>query len=261
MFESKWQAIVPAKGVHDSKTRLGRRDLTIPILSDVVAALLGCSAIAAIKVVTPDPVIAQLASSLNCEIVPETTGNGLTSAIQDGLSQCNAEGHDNVIVLLGDLPCLTSQHLDSFLMCGSQYETAFLSDTEGTGTTMWMRTTRHSKPPSFGVRSRAKHWESGAREIVGDLFIGARRDVDTAVNLWDAVRIGVGPATRAALAVQDSHPAEYEGSRRLLTISELNPLIGVDEAGNAHVIDNHSMPTLTNPRVGQRVISYRKRSL
>jgi 2-phospho-L-lactate guanylyltransferase len=255
MLESKWCAIVPVKEIHDSKTRLGRHDLTIPLLTDVVTALLGSTSIATIKVVTPDPVIAQIATSLRCEIVPEKEGIGLTSAINDGLSRCNSENKDNVLVLLGDLPCLTSEHIDLFLAAGSTHETAFLADSEGTGTTMWMRTSVHANPPKFGIRSRAKHRESGAYEVSGGSFVGARRDVDTEVNLWDAVRIGVGTATSAALAGRKLHTNNIEFSPMLLTISQVSPLIGVDEFGKSHVIKEGSLPRIINPRIGQRVIS------
>jgi 2-phospho-L-lactate guanylyltransferase len=258
MFESKWHAIVPVKGIHDSKTRLGRHDLTIPLLTDVVIALLGSTSISAIKIVTTDPVIAELAASLHCEIIPEEEGVGLSSAIKDGLSRCNSEGQSNVLVLLGDLPCLTSAHIDLFLDAGSAHETAFLADAEGTGTTMWMRTSLQATPPQFGIRSRAKHRESGAHEVLGESFAGARRDVDTEVNLWDAVRIGVGTATKTALANADLPTTENENSQMILTISRINPLEGIDEVGKSHLIEDHSAPDLISPRVGQRVVAHQK---
>jgi 2-phospho-L-lactate guanylyltransferase (CobY/MobA/RfbA family) len=34
----------------------------------------------------------------------------------------------------------------------------------------------------------------------GEHWLRARRDVDTAIDLWDAQRIGVGPATELTLA-------------------------------------------------------------
>lgn len=258
MFESKWDAIVPVKGIQDSKTRLGRRDLTIPLFTDVVTALLGSTCIASIKIVTPDQVIARIATSLNCEVIPEDDGGGLSSAINNGLSRCNDEGRGNVLVLLGDLPCLTPEQINLFLEIGSSHETAFLSDAEGTGTTMWMRTSLGAIPPQFGIRSRAKHRESGVFEIVGETFIGARRDVDTEVNLWDAVRIGVGSATEAALANAQGPEPDQQDDQMILTISRISPLEGIDEVGKSHSIVDHGFPQLVNPRVGQRVIAQQR---
>jgi 2-phospho-L-lactate guanylyltransferase len=255
MLESKWVAIVPVKGIQDSKTRLGRSDLTIPLFTDVVTALIGSTCIASIKVVTPDPVIARLATSLNCEVILEGDGGGLSSAINNGLNRCNDEGQDNVLILLGDLPCLTPEQIDLFLEIGSVHETAFLSDAEGTGTTMWMRTSLGAIPPQFGIRSRARHRESGVYEVDGETFNGARRDVDTEVNLWDAVRIGVGSATRAALANAQVPKPDHYDNQIILTISQVSPLEGIDELGTSHSIVDYVFPQLINPRVGQRVIA------
>ncbi len=243
---------MPAKGVRDSKTRLGRHDLTVAFLTDVLLALRNNSSVTKVIVVTPDPVIEQLAKSLQCEVLTEVRSRGLSAAIQDGLDVVNGRNQDNVLVLLGDLPCLTADHIDSFIALGSEWKTAFLTDSEGTGTTMWLRTSKSADPPQFGARSRAKHRESGAHEISGDSFAGARRDVDTEVNLWDAIRIGVGSATLAALTLSDS-TALTEPSV-ILTISGVNPLRGVDESGATHRIHASSHPTLRNPRIGQRVV-------
>jgi 2-phospho-L-lactate guanylyltransferase len=52
--------------------------------------------------------------------------------------------------------------------------------------------------PAFGRRSRAQHVHDGAAELSLDVP-RARRDVDTAVDLWDACRLGVGPETARLL--------------------------------------------------------------
>jgi 2-phospho-L-lactate guanylyltransferase len=60
--------------------------------------------------------------------------------------------------------------------------------------------------PAFGERSRARHVQLGYVDLGLDssaearrLLARARRDVDTQVDLWDAMRIGVGAATSAVL--------------------------------------------------------------
>ena len=63
--------------------------------------------------------------------------------------------------------------------------------------------------PRFGVGSRAAHVQAGYIDLALDvpanvrtLLAGARRDVDTPADLWDALRIGVGANTRAVLGRQ-----------------------------------------------------------
>jgi 2-phospho-L-lactate guanylyltransferase len=54
--------------------------------------------------------------------------------------------------------------------------------------------------PRFGGRSRAAHRAAGAVELMLEGIASVRRDVDTEVDLWDALRLGVGPRTKAVAA-------------------------------------------------------------
>ena len=63
--------------------------------------------------------------------------------------------------------------------------------------------------PHFGVKSRSTHVEFGHIDLALDapadvrsLLAGARRDVDTPADLWDALRIGVGHNTSEVLRRQ-----------------------------------------------------------
>jgi 2-phospho-L-lactate guanylyltransferase len=55
--------------------------------------------------------------------------------------------------------------------------------------------------PRFGGRSRAAHRAGGAVELNVPDTPSVHRDVDTAVDLWDALRLGVGPRTAAVVAL------------------------------------------------------------
>ena len=88
------------------------------------------------------------------------------------------------------------------LACADAYSMSFVSDAAGIGSTMWCSQTvdGHS---FFGERSRAQHRSAGYMELGAlersALWARARRDVDTDADLWDALRIGVGPATTDAM--------------------------------------------------------------
>ncbi len=102
------------------------------------------------------------------------------------------------MALAGDLPALTSEVLSTALEAGPPGRW-FVSDSIGTGTTMLVASdTRLS--PAFGPHSRAAHRASGAAELDIAGIARLRRDVDTEVDLWDAIRLGVGPRTRHALS-------------------------------------------------------------
>ena len=71
---------------------------------------------------------------------------------------------------------------------------AFVSDAEGTGTTLYTASYDRFEP-RFGARSRQAHLDTGATEIVGELPT-LRRDVDDLDDLRAAIALGVGSETR-----------------------------------------------------------------
>lgn len=253
MFNRQWHAVVPAKLLKDAKSRLGREDLALPFFTDVISALKQSKLVESVTVVSADPTICRLAVELNCQIVMENRSNGILPAINMGISSLKLPDQRNILVVLGDLPCLNPDQVDSFILQGSEFDSAFVSDAEGTGSTMWMRTHSTIPTPHFGPRSRAMHRESGAIEIDDPQLIGTRRDVDTAVNLWDAIRIGVGKATEKALRAEAPRFHSIDQHQKILTISQVSPPIGVDENGRFHPLDSTDLPPLINPRVGQRI--------
>lgn len=246
MLGNRWHALVPAKRLNEAKSRLGRHDLTLPFLSDVVFALQRSELIEHVSVISSDPDIRQHVTNLGCSVISEPDTGGLTGAIAQGMQWCADHGVSHVLVALGDLPCLNAGHVDEFLGAGSDHEASFLADAEGTGSTLWMRTTETAPAPKFGFRSRAAHRETGAHEVEGSNFSGARRDVDTEVNLWDAIRIGVGSHTDLALSNQK--PAI------VVTVSGTNPLIAVDESGHTHLLSEIHRTEVPRPRIGQRLV-------
>jgi 2-phospho-L-lactate guanylyltransferase len=211
-----WSAIIPVKGLQEAKSRLlpaadpARPDLAIAFLSDVLAAVSATSAVNEIVVVSNDPEVHLVAEDFRARWVAED-GPGLNQA---GVQGARAARPGNRIALMtADLPCLNGPTVDLVLAEAQEHERAFVCDTPGTGTTMVLAAGADSCRPQFGQRSRARHAASGYVELGLSTALGlpthalarARRDVDTPVDLWDAVRLGVGPATKAALA-RDSRP-------------------------------------------------------
>lgn len=197
-----WTAVVPARSADAAKSRLERAEravLATAFLDDVLAALAGSRAIARTVVVTADPSLADRARAIGAEALADP-GEGLGAALLAGIA---AAGGD-ALVVLGDLPCLDAAAVDAVaaLAGATGGAASFVPDAAGTGTTMLALPAGSGVQPAFGPRSRARHAAAGAVElhVPGIAGARARRDVDTEVDLWDAVRIGVGPATRAAVA-------------------------------------------------------------
>ena len=169
------QVLVPFR---DGKSRLShpqRHELARAFCADVVAAAKAAELVADVHVV-PDG------------------GLGLNG----DLTRAASNVVEPILVVLADQPSLTSSAIDAVLTAALAHnKPAMVSDAHGIGTTMLFSPTGVRLEPMFGPRSRAAHRSIGVLEIAADAR--ARRDVADDVDLWDAVRLGVGQHTRAAL--------------------------------------------------------------
>src|SRR6266540_2385770 len=123
----------------------------------------------------------------------------LDTALAYGASRATALAPgDGVAVLSADLAALRPDELGAALAASTPHRRAFVADAAGTGTTLLAARPGVALEPRYGGRSRAAHRASGAAELAGD-WPSLRRDVDTAEDLAAAARLGLGPATAAAL--------------------------------------------------------------
>jgi 2-phospho-L-lactate/phosphoenolpyruvate guanylyltransferase len=209
----QWIALVPVKAGGTAKSRLAgnldRSALAAAMAQDTGAALRASERITEVVVVADGAIEASWADT----VLPGPNA-GLNQAVTAG-AQWLASNHDvpfGIAVVLGDLPCLTGEAVDRILGFRDENAVRIVGDAAGTGTTMLLVRDGTCIPdlvtPRFGPHSCAAHVEDGALNLTVQseitardkaALLRARRDVDTDVDLWDAVRIGVGPATRAAL--------------------------------------------------------------
>ena len=201
---TNWTAIVPIRSLTEGKTRLagypGASVLTEAFAKDVIAACMACPEIDNVALVSPDPRVVELASASGCNGIAESDSD--PDGINDAIAHARRELPDvrSIVAILGDLPCIDGSSLSAILTAAGEHETSFVSDTAGTGTTIWC-TSDPSARSHFGHHSRAEHRAAGAIELGLEQtsleWARARRDVDTDIDLWDAARLGLGPATRA----------------------------------------------------------------
>jgi len=184
-----------------AKTRLApygeraRQSLALAFAADVVVA---AASVGTVLVVTDDPRAASLLTSLGARVVADDPDAGLNPALEHGAELLReSDPALAVAAVSADLPSLLAPDLEAVLGRVPLDGRGFVSDLAGTGTTLLAAGPGLPLRPSYGSASRARHLASGAVELVAPESV--RRDVDTPDDLEQAVGLGVGPHTTAAL--------------------------------------------------------------
>lgn len=216
--------MIPVRDASRAKTRLvapqgvEHAELVRAMARDVVEAVTGAGA--QVVLVTDDPVLAALGDA-RVSIVPDPAldgaGGGLGAAIDAGLATVAAGSP--AAVLLGDVACLGAEDVVELLreaaaLGGSDDPvTVFVRDATGTGTTL-LAGVRGALRPRFGADSASAHAQVAVE--IGAHLPRARRDVDTADDLADAVGLGVGRHTAALLGGirPEGRPSAESSERR-----------------------------------------------
>jgi 2-phospho-L-lactate/phosphoenolpyruvate guanylyltransferase len=212
--------VVPVKRLAAAKTRLrgvapdaaAHTRLALALTRDTITAARAAVLVRTVVVVTADRTVAAALTALGVDVVDDPLA-GLNAAYDRGAGVLRSrDPRSRVAALQADLPALDPAQLDEALAAAAALGgRAFCADAEGTGTTLLVAAPGVELDPRFGGGSAARHRASGARALLG-YWPGLRRDVDTAADLRRAVRLGVGTATRAALApVPFPGAAEFTG--------------------------------------------------
>lgn len=193
-----WTVVIPVRALPEAKSRLlattadpdGHRRLVEALRADTRAAAEAAGEVARVLLVSDRPGVDPDA------LVQREPG--LNAAVREAAAHAAATWPaDGVAVLLGDLPALRPEDLDTALVAAAAHPRAYVADVEGTGTTLLTARPGVVLAPAFGPGSAERH---GAGAVRLDAAPGLRRDVDTAAELREARELGVGPATAAVLA-------------------------------------------------------------
>jgi 2-phospho-L-lactate guanylyltransferase len=201
-----WSVVVPVKRRERAKTRLratlpgaDHDALVLAMALDTVAAALACPAVGQVLVVTDDPVAAPALEALGAVCVPDTPDAGLNPALAHGAAEAASRAPSWGVAVLGsDLPALRPAELAAALAAGPAGSRGFVADAAGVGTTLLAAAPGIALRPAYGPGSAAAHAAAGATPLVGG-WPSLRRDVDTADDLTEATRLGVGRHTADAL--------------------------------------------------------------
>jgi len=204
-------ALVPAKLGSAVKTRLGaaltpaeRTALAHAMLSDVLAALRGVAALAGVAVITRDDSVASLAAEQHATALRETHAGGLNDGVAEGIAACRARGASGVVVVMGDLPLLTSDEIERVIGSLPERGIVLVPSFDDTGTNVLaLRPPELLRATQFGQGSLARHRAAAHALDIEPVLCplrGAALDIDTADDLARLLRSdGQGQATRRVL--------------------------------------------------------------
>lgn len=209
----RWSLVVPVKRPEFAKSRLAdaagplRPQLARAFAADTVTAALAAAHVEDVTVVTDDDETARSVKVLGAFVVADTPDAGLNAALRHGVRSIAArQPAAPVAALSADLAALRPDELDRVLEAASQHQVSFVADAAGIGTTLYAAVANTAFEPRFGGRSRAAHRQAGAVELDLADIPSVRRDIDTAVDLWDAIRLGLGPRSASVAAQLDLVP-------------------------------------------------------
>jgi 2-phospho-L-lactate guanylyltransferase len=207
MSALRFCVLVPVKPTAVAKSRLSslgdpvRRALVAAFAADTVTAALDCAEVAAVLAVTDDAFLARALADLGAHVLPDGTTDDLNASLVQAAAEGTRRWPDvGVAALCADLPSLRPSDLSRALVATAEVGRAFVTDAEGTGTTLVASVDAVGFTPCFGTGSRAAHLAAGLNELVALEVASLRRDVDTPADLDAARALGLGPRTTLAAA-------------------------------------------------------------
>lgn len=194
-------ALIPVKSLDRAKGRLApllavneRRALALAMLDDVLAVLRATPQVATMSVVSNDREVREHAWAAGARVVDDTT-NSLNDALHYAAHQLQMRNRTRLMVVFADLPLLTSQELELFLVRGDTVDVALGASRDG-GTNALL--TAHALPFLFGPNSLAQHLHAAEERGLRTAVVhsqGIERDIDRPDDVVWLARCGGTTAT------------------------------------------------------------------
>lgn len=163
------------------------------MLTDVLTTVLRAATVDRVVVVTSDASLLTLARQLGALAVDEKYPRGLNGAVTVGTEFCLRQGATALLVLLADLPLVTSEDVDLlFRQLNGGPEVLLVPCKEGDGTNALLRVPPPVIDPCFGGPSLERHRAVARRQEVACRVVevsGIAFDVDSSEDLrWFATQ-------------------------------------------------------------------------
>jgi 2-phospho-L-lactate guanylyltransferase len=210
--------LVPIKALSQGKTRLlamlsdaARQALSRAMLKDVLASVFEVPAVDRAVVVSSDPSLLALACELGALTVDEGHPRGLNGATEVGTDFCLRQGATTLLVLLSDLPLITSQDIAHlFQQLSGKPEILLVRCKYGDGTNAFMRVPPLVMEPCFGGPSLEAHEKAARRQGIACRVIQAPSitfDLDSVEDLKHCEHKILAPHTAQVLQEYQVFPA------------------------------------------------------
>jgi 2-phospho-L-lactate guanylyltransferase len=224
-----WTVILPVKPWALAKSRLElpqdeRTQMARAFSLDVLDVVTSAPAVAQVIVVTADAELEAIARRVGATVLidrPMRDRGMLNRAVDEGRRWALVVSPNApTVVVPGDLAALTGPAFDDALRRLGTADRSFVPDSSGTGTTLLSADRPDRLISAYGRQSAQRHSAAGFRPTA-DVDDRCRRDVDTAIDLEEARRLGAGPHTAAALSVVKLHGPGAAGGRAGRTYSSV----------------------------------------
>ena len=207
-------ALLPVKGLDEAKSRLAplltpaeRRQLTLAMLDDVLAALARCSSLECCVVIGSDADVRLLAQRHGAEFLAEPTRNGgLNDALTAGLHRATERGATGALIVPADVPLIDASAIKALIDRAPQRGLAICPARDGQGTNGLILRPPNCCAPRFGPGSFTAHANAardGGLDVVVVDCAALGLDIDSPDDLAELAQRGAQGATRKVLATLD----------------------------------------------------------
>ena len=164
-------AIVPVKSLTLVKQRLkavlplaARRQLMLTMFEDVLATLRQVEHLP-VLVVTPDPLVVELAERAGASVLREAASSGHSAAAMAGFARAQAQRVERAFTVPADAPLVTAHEVHELIEAGRQTagpHVTLVPNHDGDGTNGLLVSPPNLMHPSFGPGSFARHLAAAA---------------------------------------------------------------------------------------------------
>jgi len=204
-------AVIPVKGLNESKTRLStylqgdkRRILVEALLDDVLSSIIRSKTFGTIMVISPDENVAGRIRPSEVSFLRQT-GIGLNRAVEQANRLATLGHARSLTVVLADIPLVGHADFKELVSLGSPSRRVVMAPSEKGGTNVMLTSPPGVISPSYGRWSYSKHLRQAQSEGLNAYSISNGRvsfDIDTMSDLVELRRLDPEAKTASGRAAQ-----------------------------------------------------------
>ena len=205
-------AVVPVKGLAESKTRISkflypedRKILVKALLEDVLTAVVHADIFSSIIVISPDESIANETQRHETVFVKQN-GSGLNLAAEQAIRIALKQDAQTVTLILADIPLAEPRDFVELFKLGSQEPKLVMAPSLKGGTNVMTISPPGALHPAYGRWSYAKHLRAAQKKKLNAYSLSNPRvsfDIDTINDLTELRRLDPTGRTTAGRAAHE----------------------------------------------------------